>query len=144
MKTELTNTKLLEDVKINTKVKLSALSTALMFCYVYADIMGFYAPGNIEELITGEVAGIQMTQELLIGSAILMAIPSLMIFLSLIFKAKVNRIVNILAGIAYIGVLASTLFTGRNPGYYMIFALLEAILLALIVWHAWRWPTLEA
>ena len=65
----------MEDVKINVKVKLSALWITLMFCYTYADILGFYAPGNIEELISGGIAGIQMTQGLLLGSAILIRIP---------------------------------------------------------------------
>lgn len=100
----------LEDVQINVKLKLSALWVALMFCYTYADILGFYAPGNLAELVSGEIAGIQMTQGLLLGSAILMVIPSLMIFLSLVLKAQVNRIVNISVGLVYIVVLVSTFF----------------------------------
>ena len=39
--------KRLEDMKIDIKIKLSALWIALMFLYTYADILGFYAPGNI-------------------------------------------------------------------------------------------------
>ena len=136
-------TKFLADVKIDVKLKLAALWVVLMFCYTYADILGFYAPGNLEELISGEIAGIQMTQELLLGSAILMVIPSLMIFLSLALKANVNRIVNILAGIAYLIILVSTFFTGRNPAYYILFASVKAVLLVLIVWHGWNWPQKE-
>ena len=132
-----------EDMKINVKLKLSALWIALMFLYTYADILGFYAPGNIEELISGEIAGIRMTQELLLGSAILMVIPSAMVFLSLSLKAKTNRVVNMIVGIVYIVVLGSTFFTGRNPAYYILFAILKAVLLVLIVWHAWRWPKKE-
>ena len=135
--------KFLADVKIDVKFKLAALWVVLMFCYTYADILGFYAPGNLEELISGEIAGIQMTQELLLGSAILMVIPSLMIFLSLALKANVNRIVNILAGIAYLIILVSTFFTGRNPAYYILFASVKAVLLVLIVWHGWNWPQKE-
>ena len=71
-------TKLLVDVNIDVKLKLAALWIVLMFCYTYADILGFYAPGNLEELISGEIAGIQMTQELLLGSALLMVVPSIM------------------------------------------------------------------
>ena len=44
-------TKIFEDVKINVKIKLAALWVALMFLYVYADILGFYAAGHIEEVI---------------------------------------------------------------------------------------------
>lgn len=133
----------LEDVTVNVKIKLSALWVVLMFCYTYADILGFYAPGNIEELISGEIAGIQMTQGMLLGSAILMAVPSVMVFLSLVLGAKANRLVNIIAGIAYLVVLGSTFFTGRNPAYYLFFAVMKAVLLALIVWHAWKWPKKE-
>jgi hypothetical protein len=137
------NARILEDVKINVKLKLSALWIALMFLYTYADILGFYAPGNLEKLISGQIAGIQMTQGLLLGSAILMAIPSAMIFLSLALQAKANRLANIIAGTVYIVVLGSTFLTGRNPTYYILLAILKAALLALIVWHAWKWPTKE-
>jgi hypothetical protein len=136
--------KALEDVKINSKTKLSALWIALMFLYTYADILGFYAPGNIEELISGQIAGIQMTQGLLVGSAILMAIPIAMVFLSLTLQAKANRLVNIGAAVVYILVLGSTFFAGRNPAYYLLFAILKAALLALVIWHAWTWPKKEA
>ena len=136
-------TKLLVDVNIDVKLKLAALWIVLMFCYTYADILGFYAPGNLEELISGEIAGIQMTQELLLGSALLMVVPSIMIFLSLALNAKANRFVNMLAGIGYIAVLVSTFFTGRNPAYYLLFASVKAVLLVLIVWHGWKWPRKE-
>lgn len=135
---------LLEDSKIDVKIKLSALWVTLMFCYTYADILGFYAPGNIEELISGEIAGIQMTQGMLFGSAILMVIPSVMIFLSLVLKAKANRLVNIITGIVYIVVLVGTFFTGRSPAYYIFFASVKALLLILIVWNAWKWTQKEA
>ena len=133
----------MEDVKVNFKIKLSALWIALMFFYTYADVLGFYAPGNLEELISGEIAGIKMTQSVLLGSALLMAIPSIMIVLSLALTAKANRLVNIIAGIVYLGVLGSTFFTGRNPPYYLFFAAGKAVLLALIVWSAWNWPKIE-
>jgi hypothetical protein len=144
MNTNPNSPKIFKDVKIDTKIKLSALWVALMFCYTYADILGFYAPGNLEELISGEIAGIQMTQGMLFGSAILMAVPSVMIFLSLVLNAKANRLVNIIAGLVYLAVLVGTFFTGRNPAYYLLFATLKIILLGLILWFAWKWPKTEA
>jgi hypothetical protein len=140
MDTNTKSPKYFEIVKVNVKLKLSALWIALMFCYTYADILGFYAPGNIEELISGEIAGIQMIQGLLLGSAILMVVPSMMVFLSLVLKAKANRLANIIVGFVYIGVLGSTFFTGRNPAYYLLYATVKAMFLALIVWNAWNWP----
>ena len=144
MNTSSSSPKIFKDFNINIKIKLSALWVALMFCYTYADILGFYAPGNLEALISGEIAGIQMTQGMLFGSAVLMVVPSLMIFLSLVMSAKANRLVNIIAGLVYLVVLVSTFFTGRNPAYYLFFSVVKAILLGLIVWFAWNWPKTEA
>ena len=144
MSTSKTTARTLQDVKIDVKIKLSALWVALMFCYTYADILGFYAPGNLAELLSGEIAGIQMTQGLLLASAILMAIPTAMVFLSVAFKARASRLANIIAGIVYMGVLGSTLLTGRTPAYYVFYVVGKALLLALIIWHACKWPKKQA
>ncbi len=132
----------LEDVKINVKWKLSALWAAVMFIYLYVDIFGFYRSGLIEEIIAGEVAGIQITQVFLLGALILMIIPSLMVFLSLALPAKVNRWVNIIVGIFYIVVVLGFLI-GESYAFYIFGSIVEAVLLGLIVWYAWKWPTQE-
>ena len=60
-----------EDVKINVKIKLSALWIAVMFLYVYADFKALLQPGLIELIIAGELLiSIKITQELLFGAAI--------------------------------------------------------------------------
>lgn len=130
----------LEEMRVNVKFKLSALWIALMFSYTYADILGFYAPGNLEELLSGGIAGIQMTQGVLLGSAVLMAVPTAMVFLSLVLPAKANRLANIIVGLAYLAVLAGTFLTGRNPPYYIFYATGKAVLIALIMWFAYKWP----
>ncbi len=48
----------LEDLKVNVKIKLSALWIALKFSYSNADVLGFYSPGNLAETLTGEIAGV--------------------------------------------------------------------------------------
>ncbi len=132
----------LEDVKINVKIKLAALWATVMFIYVYVDIFGFYRPGIIEEIIAGEVAGIQINQVFLLGALILMTIPSLMVFLCLALPAKVNRWTNIIVGIAYIVVVLGFLI-GESYAFYIFGSIVEAVLLGLIVWYAWKWPTQE-
>ncbi|UCH05231.1 MAG: hypothetical protein JSW05_03455 [Candidatus Thorarchaeota archaeon] len=132
----------LEDLKVNVKVKLSALWITLMFSYSYADVLGFYSPGNLAEILTGEIAGVPLTQEMLVAMAILMAIPIVMVFLSLLLMPKVNRILNIIAGIAYIVVLLAT-FLGPLTAYYLVLASIELVCLVLIVWFAFKWPEQE-
>ncbi len=132
----------LEDIKINVKVKLALFWVALMFFYLYNDLFSFFKPGTVEELVGGSLEGIVFTQELLFGAALLMALPSIMIFLSLTLKAKMNRMVNIIVGIFHMVVLVGTLMV---PGdlwvYYATYMVFEAVFIILIVWHAWKWPT---
>jgi hypothetical protein len=134
----------LGDVKINVKIKLSALWVTLMLFYVYADILGFYTPGNIEKVVSGEIGGIQISEGFLFGMALWMALPSVMVFLSLTLKAKANRWVNIVVGIFSIIALGATFFAGEFSARYTFQAIVEGVLIALIVWHAWNWPRQES
>ena len=130
-----------EDVKVNVKIKLSALWVALMFFYLYNDVFGSYRQDIVEKVLSGEKA---LNQVFLFGAAILMAIPILMIFLSLALPAKVNRVVNIIVGIVYAGVLVPALLVpGETWVYYVFYEILEVVFIALIVWHAWKWPKQE-
>jgi len=132
----------LVDIEINVKIKLALFWVALMFFYLYNDLFSFFKPGTVEELVGGSLEGIVFTQELLFGAALLMALPSIMIFLSLTLKAKLNRMVNIIVGIFHMVVLVGTLMV---PGdlwvFYATYMVFEAVFIVLIVWHAWKWPT---
>jgi cellulose synthase/poly-beta-1,6-N-acetylglucosamine synthase-like glycosyltransferase len=136
-------TRTLEDVIISVKIKLSALWVTLMLLYIYADILGFYTPGVIEKVVSGEIGGIQITEGFLIVMAIWMAIPSLMVFLSLTLKANANRWVNIIVGIVSIVVLVATFFMGEFSARYTVQAIVEGALIVLILWQAWKWPKQE-
>ena len=130
----------LEDVKINVKIKLSALWVAAMFLYVYGDIVGFMKPGAIEHYIKGIGAtGSPMTQGTMLGIAISMAIPSVMVFLSLTLKPKVNRWANIILGIFFTVFLPITMLM-TTYAYYIFLGIVEVVFTALIVWYAWKWP----
>ncbi len=130
----------LEDIKINVKITLSALWVTLMLVYIYADILGFYSPGIIEKVMLGEIGGIQITEGFLVLMAGWMAIPSIMVFLSLVLKANINRWVNILLAVVSIVVLGATFFVGELSARYTLHAMVEGVFIALILWYAWRWP----
>jgi hypothetical protein len=135
---------MLEDVRINVKTKLSALWVSVMFLFAYADIKAFYKPGFIEEVMSGEAAGMQITQVWLLGGAILMTIPSVMIFLSLALKPKANRWANIIVGIFFTVLTPISMFMPGVWAYYIFYGSVEVVLTALIVWYAWKWPKQEA
>jgi hypothetical protein len=74
-----------------------------------------------------------------------MAIPSVMVFLSLTLKPKVNRWANIVLGIAYTCFIPlSVLIATSVSAYYIFLGIVEVVLTALIVWYAWKWPKQEA
>lgn len=137
----------LEDRQVNVKVRLALLWVALMFFYIYNDIFSLHQPGHVAQLVEGSLGGVQFTQPLMLGAAALMAFPSVMVLLSLILKARANRLVNIIVGIFHLLVLLGTQFVGGSGEvwlYWRLYELLEAVFLGLIIWTAWKWPTQPA
>jgi len=130
-----------EDVRIGVRLKISALWIAMLFLFAYGDIFGSSA-GLIEEVIEGEVSGVEITQVFLFGVSVYIAIASAMVFLSLVLRPRVNRRVNIVLPILYIVSIAISSI-GETWAYYYFMSAAEGALLALIVWYAWTWPTWE-
>lgn len=137
---------LFEDVKINIKVKLAALWTSLMFCYVYGDFFSLFVPGRIQGLMDGDSGAGETTPIMLLLYAILLALPALMIFLSVILKAALNRLLNIIMGVFYTLVMILVVATSIREWmiFYVFLGILEIVLTSIIVWHALKWPALKA
>lgn len=135
---------LLENKPVNIKNKLSAFWITLMFFYIYADILGFYSPGIIESVISGEIAGMQLTEGYLLIMGLWMAVPSLMVILSLVLSAGINRWVNLIIAVISFIILVASSFVGEFSIRYTTQAAVEAILILLIAWNAWNWPKVES
>lgn len=134
------NSRHFEDLKVNVKIKLSALWAATTFCYLYGDYFELYVPKKVEGLLSGE-NGLD-SPEKLFAAAILLAIPAIMVFLSIILKPKINRILNIVFGLLFTAIMLLIAFTSFTPWrtFYVFLALIESTLTALIIWYAWKWP----
>mgnify|MGYP000636867082 FL=1 len=131
---------MLENPKVNIKIKLAALWASVTFCYLYGDYFELYTPGKVNSLITGENV-LDSPTKLLIASIIL-AISSIMVGASIILKPKMSRILNIIFGTLFTLMM---LLIGVNSmtewySFYAFLAFLESIITALIVWYAWKWP----
>ncbi len=133
----------LDDFKIHVKMKISALWISVMLCYIYGDYFGLHVPGALQGMLEGKMGPLgQTTQGVLLGTSVLMAIPSVMVFLSLALKPNLNRWVNMILGVIYTVIILITM-----PGawvFYIFLGSIEAVLTALIVWYAWRWPKQES
>jgi hypothetical protein len=46
-----------EDVKVGVRCKLAALWIAMLFLFAYGDIFGFFRPGQLQEVMAGELSG---------------------------------------------------------------------------------------
>ncbi len=132
----------LSDIRIHVKLKLSALWASVMFCYIYGDFFGLLQPGKLEAIGSGKTPIGPTNQGILLGMAVLMTIPSVMIFLSLALGPKLSRWMNIVLGSIFTLIMLATM-----PGawrFYLFLGGVEVALTVLIVWFAWRWPKQDA
>lgn len=127
-----------EDFQINVKLKISALWIAVMFCYVYGDYIQIYVPGILAKAMEVKVAA--ETQWQFVAVAVLMAIPSVMVFLTLVLTPKMNRWLNIILSSAFIVMLIATNLT-ETWAFYLFLTAIEIVISMTIVWYAWQWPT---
>lgn len=131
----------LEDLKVPVRLKLAGLWTSLMFLYIYVDYFGLYQPGNLQAMLNGNMGPLgPTTQGVLLGTSLLMAVPSLMIFLTLVTRPTLSRVLNIFLGLVYAIIMLATM-----PGawtFYLVMGTIEIALSLLIVWYAWKWPRL--
>jgi hypothetical protein len=135
-----TNKSDFEDIKVNIKIKLSALWTAVTLCYLYGDYFELYVPKKVEELISGD--NLLNSPMNLFGAAVLLAIPALMVCLSILLKPPINRWLNIIFGVFYTAIMLLIAATSLESwrAFYVFLALVESIITSLIVWYAWTWP----
>ena len=85
----------LEDRSIPVKAKLAAAWTSFMFLYAYVDILNFFKPGVVDDIQDGVVFEFDISSTLLTAMLVSVAVPALMVMLSMTLPARVNRATNI-------------------------------------------------
>ncbi len=118
----------------DVRIILSGLWVALMLTYLLGDVLRIFA-GDFK---AGEMmGGVQGTQAVYFGAAILMLIPIVMVVLSLTLKYPAIRWVSIVVAII---VVVFNLLGLPYPGAYDNFLIIVSFVFnALIVWYAWKW-----
>lgn len=130
----------LQDTKIDVKIKLAGLWAATMFCYLYGDYFELYVPGKLSSMLDGKMVPLgPVTQEILLGTASMLAIQSVMVFLSLVMKPIFNRWVNFIFGLVFATIVLLVITQG-GWRFYKLLGAIEIALLLGIVWQAWTWP----
>ena len=118
----------------SVRITLSGLWVALMLTYLLGDVLRIFS-GDFK---AGEIGGVKITQGMWLGIAVLMVIPIVMVFLSLMLDYQVNRWANIILAIFFFGFNLIGLPT--YPSAYDKFLIVVGLVFnALTVWYAWNW-----
>ncbi|OXA82096.1 hypothetical protein SAMN05444397_101864 [Flavobacterium aquidurense] len=131
---------ILEDFKINIKIKLALLWASVTFLYLYGDYFELYVPGKTSGIMEG-TSLLDNPQKLFMAS-LLLAIPALMVALSILLKPIVNKVLNIIFGLFFTAIMLLIAVTSFSEwrAFYVFYAILESIITAIIVWKAFNWP----
>ena len=133
-------TSTMEDQRIPVRAKLAAAWTGVVLLYAYVDIIAFFKPGVVPDILAGKVWEFDVSQALLTTFIALMAIPILMVVLSMTLPARANRITNLVVASVQVPFAAFNAVGESWTYYYGLGVALEVIILALILRYAWTWP----
>ena len=116
------------------RIILSGIWVSLMLSYLLGDVLRIFS-GDYK---AGEIGGMQGTQAIWFGAALLMLIPIVMVVLSLTVKYPAIRWVSIVAAVILFGFNLMGLPT--YPSIYDKFLNIVGLgFTVLIVWFAWKW-----
>ncbi|MGH3500270.1 MAG: DUF6326 family protein [Nocardioidaceae bacterium] len=132
----------LEDLRMPVQAKLAAAWTSFMFLYIYVDYFHLYKPGVIDNLRAGVVFELDIGPTLLTMMLASVAVPALMVMLSMTLPARVNRATNLVVASLYIPYSVVNA-AGESWDWAFFYGLsigLEVLLMAFILRSAWTWP----
>ena len=126
------------------KIRISVLWIFLAVAMSAAMILFIMGPGVVEDLIAGEMEGIEISAVILFVFALFWIIPLAMAFLTLVLKDTVNRYSNAILGlffaVFYLVDISGHLSRGEGFGGHIIMGIIGIFVALLIFWHAWKWP----
>ncbi len=118
----------------DTRTILSSLWVALMLTYFLGDVLRIFA-GDFK---AGEMGDVKASQTMFLGVAILLLIPIVMVYLSLVLRYPAVRWVTIVAAVLLFGF--NLIGLPGYPGTYDKFLIVVGLGFNLLtIWHAWRW-----
>jgi ABC-type sulfate transport system permease subunit len=133
----------LDDRPIPVQAKLAAAWTSFMFLYAYVDILGFYTPGAVKDILDGKVYEFDLSQTFSTTVLAVLAVPIFMVVLSMTLPARLNRTTNLVVAALLVPFTVFNVAGGVYVLFYGLGVALELVLLALIVRYAWTWPHSE-
>ena len=122
----------------DNKIKLSSLWIARMLIGFLGDVLRFFEPGMMEQILLGEIDTMKISDEFLMIASIVMVLPIIMVFLSLELKDGVNQKVNIGLAIFLFIIDFIGLFTYKSA--YAVFLIVVGLgFNVLTIKYSWKW-----
>jgi hypothetical protein len=116
------------------RIKLSGIWITVMMIYFLGDVLRIFSG----DFTAGELEGQQGSQWIYLGMAVLMLLPILMVFFSLVLPRPVNRWANIVVAVLFF--LFNAVGLPGYPGWYDKFLLAVSLAFnGLTVYYAWTW-----
>ncbi|MFD9939459.1 DUF6326 family protein [Nonomuraea sp. NPDC059023] len=137
---------LLDNPPVPVQVKLAAAWTSFMFLYIYVDYFHLYKPGTVDNIQAGVVFEFDISPTLLTVMLASVAIPALMVMLSMTLPARVNRATNLVVASLYIpySVFNAAGESWDWASFYGLSIGIEVLLLGFILRSVWAWPRISA
>lgn len=137
---------LIDNPPIPVQAKLAAAWTSFMFLYIYVDFFNLYKPGVVDGILNGLIWKFDVSSTLLTIMLASVAIPALMVMLSMTLPARVNRVTNLVVASLYVpySIFNAAGATWDWAAFYSLSIGLEVLLLAFILRSAGTWSRTAA
>jgi Family of unknown function (DUF6326) len=128
--------------QVDKRIILSVLWAARALSGLQGDSTRFHDPVALNELVSG-TSDVPVSNSLLLIMSIIMAIPIVMSFLSLILKEKANRWTNRCFGIFFVIFdllfLVLALFLWPFSAYETFWSIAYLAFTSIVLLYAWKW-----
>ena len=124
------------------KIRLALFWLIIAIAMSAHSVLAFMQEGMIDQILSGEVEGMELNAGILLFMALFWLIPLWMAVVTITVKDTLNRPANIILGIVFI---ALNLFHFAEhlikPTAHQILIIGTTVVAAiLITWYAWKWP----
>lgn len=119
---------------LDIRIILSVLWITLMLTYLLGDVLRIFA-GDFK---AGEIEGQKVTKKVFLGIAVMMVIPIIMVFLSLVLDYSINRGANIIVAAFFF--LFNLISLPTYKAAYDKFLIVVGLVFNIItISYAWNW-----
>ena len=121
-------------MSVDVRIILAAIWVCLMLTYLLGDVLRIFS-GDFK---AGEIGGMKLTQGMWLGISILMLIPILMVFLTLVLGYPLARWANIITAAFFF--VFNLVGLPTYPSAYDKFLIVVGLVFNLLtIWYAWNW-----